>query len=278
MVMSDEKKRGALSEAEKLAIRGMVKECTISEIADALNRTAEPILKYISEQKLSCKDMEGVEAERIVLKYKLHARPYFTDVKAQLTDEELKTFEYNWIRFIEQFNNNVTHTEELQIKEAIIVQILINRTLVEKKNQIETITRLQNDISRETSMSPELRDEARLLILETSLISAKAALAAYIGEYTKLFDKLNAIMRELKSTRDQRFKQVDDNRGTWAAVIKQLDEEEFRKSMSENMEIMKVAKERAKKNLQENHVYLDGKIDVPLLTPEYIESLEDEDT
>lgn len=264
------KKRGALSDEEKVIIRALCKELTIDEIARTINRTTEPVLKYMHEQKLSSKEMDNLSYERIALRYRLRARPYYYELEKQLMKEELVYFEDSWIRYIEQFNNDITHSEELQVKEAIVLQVLISRTLSEKKNQLDEINRLQAELSAELSLDDDLRDTSRLISLESSLASARAALAAYTGEYSKLLDKLKDINRDLKITRDQRKKTVEDNKGTWASLMKQLEDEEFARRTGEHIEVMRVAKDRAKQMLSEPHLYADGKIDIPILTPETI--------
>lgn len=264
------KKRGALSDEDKVIIRSLCKELTIDEIARTINRTTEPVIKYMAENKLSSKEMDNLSYERIAMRYRLRARPYYYELEKQLMKDELVYFEDSWIRYLEQFNNDITHSEELQVKEAIVIQILISRTLAEKKDQLDEITRLQGQLSKELALDDDMRDVSRVLSLESSLASARAALAAYTGEYSKLLDKLKDINRDLKITRDQRKKHVEDNKGTWASLMKQLEDEEFSRRTGEHIEVMKVAKDRAKQMLSEPHLYADGKIDIPILTPETI--------
>lgn len=271
--MSIEKKRGALSDEEKLAIRAMCRDTTITEIARALNRNSEPIIKYIAAESLETREMGNISLERVALMYKLKTRAYYVDIQKQLTDEEVETFEENWIKYIEQFNNDITYSEELGVKEAIILQILINRTLSEKKEQLVEIQRITTLLNKELSVDETMQDAVKILNYENSLAAARSALAAYTGEYTKLLGNLKDINRDLKVTRDQRKQKVEDNKGTFASVLKKLEDEEFRRKTGENLEIMKVAKERAKLNLMEYHAYADGKVDIPFLTPEAVDKM-----
>ena len=52
--------------------------------------------------------------------------------------------------------------------------------------------------------------------------------------------------------------------------MKSLEDETIRARVGEDIEIMRLAKERAKKDLSEYHTFSDNFVDQPLLTPETV--------
>ena len=56
-----------------------------------------------------------------------------------------------------------------------------------------------------------------------------------------------------------------------------LEDEVLREKESREMEILAIATQRAKQKLYENHQYQDNKVDQPILTPESLEYLDDEE-
>ena len=62
---------------------------------------------------------------------------------------ELQYFEDTWIGLIKQFREDVLPAEELQIKQFITIDILINRSMKERKRHIADTEKLQEEVDRE---------------------------------------------------------------------------------------------------------------------------------
>ena len=136
------KKRGQLSLDEEEYIRDNFNKLDIKQIATNLNRTPAPIKRYIEESKLEyMDDPEGFET----LKRKLHSKSFYREVARQFDTEsgELEYFENTWINLVKQFREDVLPAEELQIKQFITIDILINRSMKERKRHIGETTKLQ---------------------------------------------------------------------------------------------------------------------------------------
>ena len=74
---------------------------------------------------------------------------------------------------------------------------------------------------------------------------------------------------------DQRIKRIEDSKTTFSGLLRALDEEDLRRRMGDEAELMKLAKDKSKKKLSEVHIYSDGEGDLPLLTPETVLTQED---
>lgn len=265
------RKRGQLGLEEEQFIRDNIGILSIEEIAEQLNRTVKPIERYISESKIGLKTIDEQENDK-TLRQKLHAKTFWTEIERQFDKDsgELDYFEDTWIGLVKQFREDVLPAEELQIKQFITIDILINRSMKERKRHISDTEKLQAEVDREYALDEELRDGPKLANLETQLSFARNSIANYTNEYTKLLNEQQKISKDLKATREQRIKRIEDGKSSWVGLIRMLEDEEIREKKGREMEIMAMAVEKNKELLSEYHTYQDDGVDMPLLTPETV--------
>lgn len=271
MENSGPKKRGQLSLDEEQYITKYVDTLSIDQIAKNLNRNVQPIKKYIANQKL---DIHEGSDDIEYLKYKLHGKTFWSEITKQFDSDtgELEYFENTWIGLIKQFREDVLPAEELQIKQFITIDILINRSMKERKRHISETEKLQKLVDDEYEKSEENRDIPRLANLETQLNFARNSIANYTNEFTKLLNEQQKISKDLKATREQRIKRIEDGKSSWTGLIRMLEDETLREKEGKEMEILSMATEKFKNNLKEYHTYNDSKVDKPFLIPEDIEN------
>jgi hypothetical protein len=263
------KKRGQLSLDEEQYIRDNFHTLKIDEIANHLNRTSAPIKRYIEESKLEyMDDPEGFET----LKRKLHSKSFYREVARQFDTEsgELEYFENTWINLVKQFREDVLPAEELQIKQFITIDILINRSMKERKRHIGETSKLQEMVDAEYRLPEDQRDVARLTNLETQLSFARNSISSYTNEYTKLLNEQQKISKDLKATREQRIKRIEDGKSSWVGLIRMLEDEEIREKEGRQMEILNMATDKSREKLAEYHTYQDEAVDKPFLTPDNV--------
>jgi len=267
---STPKKRGQLSLEEEKFIRENIQTLTAEQIADNLNRNVAPIKRYISESKNLLPSYQVAEDE--LLKQKLYGKTFWQEVKKQFDEDsgELEYFENVWINLMKQFREDVLPAEELQIKQFITIDILINRSMKERKRHITETEKLQKLVDSEYDKPEDQRDIPRLANLETQLSFARNSIANYTNEYTKLLGEQQKISKDLKATREQRIKRIEDGKSSWVGLIRMLEDEDVREKEGREMEIIRLATEKAKNKLSDYHQYQDGKVDLPFLTPESI--------
>jgi hypothetical protein len=264
------KKRGQLSLDEEKYIRENILTLTAEQIAENLNRNAAPIKRYISETKNLLPSEQAAEDE--LLKQKLYGKTFWHEIKRQFDEStgELEYFENIWINLIKQFREDVLPAEELQIKQFITIDILINRSMKERKRHIVETEKLQRLVDQEYEKPEDQRDIPRLANLETQLSFARNSIANYTNEYTKLLSEQQKISKDLKATREQRIKRIEDGKSSWVGLIRMLEDEEIREKEGKEMEIIRIATQKAKDDLEQYHQYQDKNIDIPFLTPEAI--------
>jgi hypothetical protein len=265
------KKRGQLSLEEEQYIAENYQGLTVQEIATNLNRNIDPIKRYINENQLLSNSEEAKDFE--ILKHKLHLKTFWNEIKRQFDSDsgELEYFEDTWVGLIKQFREDVLPAEELQIKQFITIDILINRSMKERKRHIAETDKLQKLVDAEYAKSESDRDIPKLANLETQLSFARNSIANYTNEYTKLLNEQQKISKDLKATREQRIKRIEDGKSSWVGLIRMLEDEELREKEGREMEILSLATDNYKKKLSEYHQYQDKTVDKPFLTPDSVE-------
>jgi hypothetical protein len=265
------KKRGQLSLEEEKFITDNIDKLSIEEIANSLNRNTNPIERYIKEKKLLLTDKEEANDYEL-LKIKLHSKPFWSEILRQFDEDsgELKYFEDTWVGLLKQFREDVLPAEELQIKQFITIDILINRSMKERKRHITETEKLQRLVDKEYEKTETERDIPKLANLETQLSFARNSIASYTNEYTKLLNEQQKISKDLKATREQRIKRIEDGKSSWVGMIRMLEDEEIREQEGRQMEIIKLATEKSKQKLGEYHNYQDSSVDMPFLTPDTV--------
>ena len=271
------RKRGQLALEEQQFIRDNIDSLSIEQIAEALNRTVKPIQRYVTESKIGIQSKDEQENDR-TLRQKLHAKTFWIEITKQFDEStgELQYFEDTWIGLVKQFREDVLPAEELQIKQFITIDILINRSMKERKRHIADTEKLQEEVDKEYKLPEDVRDGPKLANLETQLSFARNSIANYTNEYTKLLNEQQKISKDLKATREQRIKRIEDGKSSWIGLIRMLEDEEIREKEGREMEIMNMSVEQQIKKLSEYHTYQDGEVDTPLLTPETVKEKTDE--
>jgi len=264
------KKRGQLALDEEKFITENVKTLSIDQIAETLNRNTAPIKRFIIENRLLEDDSVVNDEEN--LKNKLYSKTFWSEIQKQFDNDsgELEYFENIWINLIRQFREDVLPAEELQIKQFITIDILINRSMKERKRHIAETERLQRQVDREYEKPEDQRDIPKLANLETQLSFARNSIANYTNEYTKLLGEQQKISKDLKATREQRIKRIEDGKSSWVGLIRMLEDEEIREREGREMEIINMATQKAINDLQQYHSYADRTLDKPFLTPESV--------
>lgn len=263
------KKRGQLSLDEEKFISENINTLSIEQIANSLNRNTDPIKRYIDENRLyNLSETHDNE----ILKRKLRSKTFWNEIQRQFDEDtgELQYFEDTWVSLVKQFREDVLPAEELQIKQFITIDILINRSMKERKRHISETEKLQRLVDKEYEKPEDQRDIPRLANLETQLNFARNSIASYTNEYTKLLNEQQKISKDLKATREQRIKRIEDGKSSWVGLIRMLEDEIIREKEGREMEILAMATEKAKQKLYEYHQYSDNKIDRPILNAESV--------
>ena len=255
------KKRGKLSTSEMNFIKQNCFDLPIEDIARNLNRTTAPIQKFIDKENLKMRNMTDDEH----LLVELRGRYYFQELRKQFADSEIIFFEHQWIDYFKQFSEDVTHTEEMEILEVIRTEVLINRGMEDRQEVFKNIERLNKLVDNEMEKPSAMQDTVALASFQTQLGAAISSKSAYINEHEKLLTKKERLLKDLKGTREQRKRNADDAKTNFSSWLRQLDEKALREKEGFDMEVHRVAANKAVDKLAGYHEYEDGTVDQPIL-------------
>ena len=278
--MVTKRKTGVLHTKERAIIVKLLEEGkSPEEIGLVLNRTAEPIEKFIALKGLKDKTLKEdnqKDKELQAIARLLHCRRYWRDVVEQFDRDEQRRYESEWTNLYLQFNEDVKESEEMQIHTLLTMNILMGRSMKDRKRHTDDMEKLQKTLDKEYKKGEDDRDITLIASLETQLSFARNSLPSYTTEYTKLQDSQQKILKELKATRDARIKRVEDSQSSWTGYLREIEDERTRLKVGDEAEIYRLAKVMARKDLSEYHIYGDQTIDQPILAFDTIKDDEDE--
>ena len=248
---------------------------TIEEIAERIDRSPVGIRKYLNDIGYVDEDLPVMDDDSHAISLALRQKPYWRNLKAQFNLHELELFEYLWVKMMmEQFRQDLLPAEELQVKQLLTLEILINRSIEDRQTQIKEVGKIHKELDKEYKKKPDARNDAMVEFLESKLAYARSSVSNNTTEHTKLLDKTEKIQKDLKATRDQRVKRIDDSKTSWGGLIKVLDDEQYRKRMGHEAELMNVAKGKVLDELSEWHEYGTNtdytELDIPILNEDTV--------
>jgi hypothetical protein len=258
-------KKGRLSKEEIRFISASLDHMTIEDIAKKLDRDAESIDSFV-KRKLK----KGLSLEEEVA-FELEDRPYWIELESQFTNEELELFKYHWTRIIAQFKDDVFPTEELQVVDVIKLEILMNRCLKSNKDNINEMNIIDKFIKDERALDKDQRDQDYIMNLERQAAALRASQESLNRDYRELQSKKASMLREMKGTREQRIKRLEDSKQSFVAWVAMLMQDpETLKRYGIEMEKMRLAMVKESERLSAYHKYEDGGVDQPFLTPDTV--------
>ena len=259
-------KKGRISKEEERIISRLVDSLPVEDIAKQLDRDVESVDNFI-KRKLRV----GLSNEEVAA-YSLESRPYWNELTSQFTIDELELFKYHWSRIISQFKDDVFPTEELQVVDVIKLEILMNRCLKSNKDNLNEMSLIDKLIRDERSKDKDDIDRDYLMNLERQVAALRGSQESLNRDYRELQTKKASILREMKGTREQRIKRLEDSKQSFTSWIATLMQDpELLKQYGIEMEKMRLAMLKEKERLSAFHKYEDGQIDQPFLTPDTVQ-------
>ncbi len=263
-----ERKKGRFTREEIAVIEQDCESLDAKTIALKLNRDPQSVRDFI-KNKLGKGETER-ENFQLTASYDLTKRPVWKEIKKQFHADELDYFKYQWGQIISQFRDDVQPTEEIQIIDAIRLEILMNRCLEHKMRTEKDIKENQQNITDERKLGGN-EDITLILAYERNIASLTAGMDSLSKDFKEMQTKKNAILKDLKATREQRVERLEDSKENFVAWLKRLDSDpDFVKKMGLEMEKMRMAVNVEQERLTKYHTYENKMVDQPYLCPETI--------
>jgi len=251
-------KTGRFSISEIAYIKANVDRKTVEDIAGHLNRDPVSVHNWIAKN-VGFSSGEKREAE---VHQELKGRPYYKELSKQFSEDELGMFEFHFKKMWAQFKDDVFHTEEMQIIDLVKLEILMNRILRGQQETVEKIYRLEQEL-----LDAERADDRDLsMALERQIATLRASQETMSRDFKDLQGRKSALYKDLKGTREQRIKAIEDHRQTFPTLItKIMTDPKYRQDMGIYMEKMRLATEKERERLSQLISYEDNLPDRPLL-------------
>jgi hypothetical protein len=286
-------RRGRISGEEAQFYRDHATDMSVQEMAEKFDRLPETVEKYMAgfaglppadkpkafpppkQKTVHQAAPTPADPDRHIIRAELRTSEAWRQLKNEFTPDELKYFEECYIKLMSQFKGDVLASEETQIFQAVKFELLMNRNLRERKTareDIESLQLRQKFVLEKAQNASGISDEDReyVLSLETQLNIAKQAEQSRTNEYVKLQERHASLLKDLKSTRDQRVKQIESSKVSFLGVIRNLMERDQQEREGRALELTKLAGQREYTRLGRPHKYDDGSEDSPILSADTV--------
>lgn len=267
-------KSGPWSADEKLYIEENCDIIPYIEIAEYIKRSPESVKMYI-KKTLGRNPIANKYRKKPKHDFDIQSTLIWKQLRAQFTTEELQEFMFHWDRIVGQFKEDILATEEMQIVDYIRLEILIGRLLIQQQKSMEEISKMEKELAIEQGKK-EKQDTDKINRLSEMINFYKASLTSITKEYQTLYAEKTKTLEKMKGTRDARVKHFESSKESFLVWVKQIvTDEKMRKEVGLYMEKLRLAMKQEEERLSKPHKYIDGIVDLPLLTTETISKLDE---
>jgi hypothetical protein len=261
---------GRLTEADKLYIKHNALKQSDEDIADHLGKNPNTIREYRRYELGIDPDIAPQEKEYYKIRGQLRKSTEYEFIKDQFSEKELDFFEKKYAELVCQFNNDVYETEKQQIIQSIEVLLFMKR-LKNEQNSIKKHQKiLYKTIEIEIQKDKEQQDTKVVAALESEIGNMRSALSKQLEQYNLMLQRHRDLMKDLKSTRDQRLKQIESQGKNFIGLVKMLEDNKRRDVEARHMELVRLAELKELDRLSQPHTYFNKEVDLPILNPETV--------
>jgi hypothetical protein len=242
---------------------------SIEDLACQLQRNPKTVYNYVKDKLNFGKEV--FKETKKDLEFDIKKSPIWKQISEQFSPNELDTFLYHYANLVSQFNYDVFATERLQIIEFCRIEILINRALKKMNDVGIQINEIDREVDLEYKFEESERDQQKIIRLKELRASMNVSAINYTKDYKELLDKKGTLLREVKGTRADRIKRIEDSKetiGTYLASL--MDNTEMRRALGIEMEKFRLATKIEYQRLSDYHTYIDGSVEQPILNTENI--------
>lgn len=250
-------KSGRWTKLQEQFMKDNCGKMTIDDMAAQLEKNPITVRKY-------CVEKLGTTPEEKILisaKFDIQKSPIWQELKNQFTPGEMETFLYTWQNIMVQFKHDVLPTERMQMIEISRLEVLINRVMSKMKESDVILRDAQKEIDTEKKLG-DLKDESKIIQLQQITAQMNASHGTLTREYRELLERKQSILKEIRGTREQRIKRIEETKETiqsWMAKL--VDNEELRRTMGIEMRKGQLALYKELERLGEFYQYDDGSVE-----------------
>jgi hypothetical protein len=266
----------ALSEEDKSYIADNARKISVDEIADAIGKKRTTVFKYMDQHGLLGEEDKRDDRIKKAILNNLHNQLFWRVIKKGYSQEEIEYFESAWCAFVIQLDDNVTPTEQIQLRRLIEDQINIDRFIISERKCLDEIASIETEIQHIQSKLWKEDDIAEITFLKSEkerLTASAAALSLSKNTVTRDKDLLvksqSKLMTDLDVIRTKRVEKYDVSDRSWAKMLLEIREHpKLKKQMGAMAYLSMVATERMRAKLTQDYTFADGEVGQPLCIPE----------
>lgn len=255
-------KTGRWSKIEIQFIRDNYKSMTVEELSKHLDRPPDKITEIVGELHVP----DDIRQSELNIR-RTHE---WKQITQQLSPDEQETFLYHWREIINQLKSDITHTERMQVMDICRTEILINRAL---KRLYEVQLKIEDtDKEIKAESLKEEKDIDKIIRMKEAYSGILASMTAIQKEHQLLTERKQSIIRDIKGTRDQRKKRIEDEgKATLTSwVVSLIENPELRRNLGIEIEKFRHAVNVEYERLSDYYTYADGKVDQPVLNSDNV--------
>ena len=273
------KKVGSISQTDRTFIIQNIDVMSAEDMAIKLNRNVAVIEGVIKGHSAL------PDASEKSIRWQLMHSSHWKHLRQEFTEDELNKIADQYVKYVEQFSKEgIIATEEVQILNLIKVEILSDRNLKGKMNLSGTIKGyediVENILSKVDGNWQALteREQDQIMKLKEDIQSALRSETARTNEYIELQKQHTVLTEKVMGSRDQRVKEVLNQKVSFLGIVKQLMDEDKQKTESRMLELYNKGVAKEYDRLIQPHTYQDGVTDNPILCSDVVERLDTEES
>ena len=157
-----------------------------------------------------------------------------------------------------QFRHDVLPTERMQMIEVARLEILLNRALAKMKESDVILGDAQKEIDIEKALG-DTGDKSKIVNLQMIMSQMNTSHATLTREYRELLERKQSIIKEIRGSREQRIKRIEDSKETiqtWMTAI--ADNPEYRRILGIEAAKSRLAMYKELERLTNYYEFSDG--------------------
>lgn len=272
MEENEPKAFGKLKNSDKRFIQNNVDRLPPDKIAEALGRAPQCILNYIEKERLGKAFKEVVEAGDVPeskLLRDLRAKGFYKDLRNQLLNSEAAYFESHWVSMLIQFGGDIMASEEMELKELLLLEILKNRESAAEKARLLLKNDLEKQV-RQERLNGKSADRDLIRDLNQQILNCAAASSSYIKNFKELCDRADKMRKALHASRQDRVKSYENSKIDFISWLKALEDHSQKLKVAREMEVLKQAQDKERRRLYEHHKYANNEVSIPILNEDSV--------
>ncbi len=244
------------------------------EIAKQLNRSEKTILEAIHRTRDDTK--ENMKEDLVS---SLRRKHYWPQIKASLKDEaEIDYFEREWASLMSQLlTQDILHTDEIMVRDLILQDIDCFRITSASADVHRRKEQLDRMVNEELMKDREIQDLTQIRLWRDEIVAYTASLTALTRQYADSQSRKDLLFKSLKTTRDQRYREIKENNKDIFSLIVTLDQIENREKEGRYAALINLAAHKVEQDWAEPHEFGDGSVDRLILSADTIEKYNKEE-